>query len=444
MLYGDLLIFSCDGSDDGVRRRRSTSGPARCAGRRRGASRADQAYSTPLVIRVGDRDQLVSVGAYRAAAYDPQTGKEIWRVSYADGFSNVPRPVFGHGLVYIATGFQQPSLLAVRAGRHRRRHQDARRLDAEARRAADAVAAARRRRALRRQRRRHRVVPRCEDRRDALAAAARRRLLRVAGVRRRTDLLPERGRRRDRASRRERVSQAGDEHARRRDARVDGGVGAARSSSAPTATCTGSPNGSRRHRAATGLTPARRWPTLEPHGLGRDARRSSPASTRPADNEPALERHRTSLRIFSANRPRRLTSSRCSTPASSGRVAFTPLLFESRITRSCSAVAISAWASGPDRDQRRAPCGQAIGTPYLPTYRFRGARIADLVVVLGVEIDQRDERSSLVRADRADCDTAATSHPAGSSTVLRSPCSVRSKTRSPFVDLVGRILAACR
>ena len=30
-------------------------------------------------------------------------------------FSNVPRPVYGHGLVYIATGFQQPALLAVRA-----------------------------------------------------------------------------------------------------------------------------------------------------------------------------------------------------------------------------------------------------------------------------------------------------------------------------------------
>ena len=75
---------------------------------------ADQAYSTPLVIRVGDRDQLVSVGAYRAAAYDPDTGREIWRVGYADGFSNVPRPVFANGLVYIATGFQEPSLIAVR------------------------------------------------------------------------------------------------------------------------------------------------------------------------------------------------------------------------------------------------------------------------------------------------------------------------------------------
>jgi outer membrane protein assembly factor BamB len=66
------------------------------------------------VIRVGNQDQVVSIGAYRAAAYDPRSGREIWRVRYTDGFSNVPRPVYGHGLVFIATGFQEPSLLAVR------------------------------------------------------------------------------------------------------------------------------------------------------------------------------------------------------------------------------------------------------------------------------------------------------------------------------------------
>jgi outer membrane protein assembly factor BamB len=113
VLYGDLLIFSGDGSNDAfVVALDKRTGKVRWKTSRR--QPWDQAYSTPLVIRVGDRDELVSVGAYRAAAYDPQTGKEIWRVSYADGFSNVPRPVFGHGLVYIATGFQQPSLLAVR------------------------------------------------------------------------------------------------------------------------------------------------------------------------------------------------------------------------------------------------------------------------------------------------------------------------------------------
>jgi len=113
VLFGDLLILSCDGSDDAfvVALDTKTGKPRWRTGRRQPA---DQAYSTPLIVRIGDRDAVVSVGAFRATAYDAQTGKEIWRVSYGDGFSNVPSPVFGHGLVYIATGFQQPSLIAVR------------------------------------------------------------------------------------------------------------------------------------------------------------------------------------------------------------------------------------------------------------------------------------------------------------------------------------------
>ena len=114
VLHEDLLILSGDGSDEAfVVALDKATGKVRWKTSRR--QPWDQAYSTPLVIRVGERSQVISVGAYRAAAYDPESGKEIWRVSYADGFSNVPRPVYGHGLVYIATGFQQPSLLAVRA-----------------------------------------------------------------------------------------------------------------------------------------------------------------------------------------------------------------------------------------------------------------------------------------------------------------------------------------
>jgi outer membrane protein assembly factor BamB len=114
IVYGDLLIVSCDGSDTAfVVALDKQTGRVRWKTPRR--LPADQAYSTPLVIRVGDKDQVVSVGAYRATAYEPLSGDEIWRVGYRDGFSNVPRPVYGHGLVYITTGFQQPSLLAVKA-----------------------------------------------------------------------------------------------------------------------------------------------------------------------------------------------------------------------------------------------------------------------------------------------------------------------------------------
>ena len=115
VLYRDVLIVNCDGWGDEayVVALDTQTGKTRWrTSRRRPWS---QAYSTPLVIRVGDEDQVVSVGAYRAVAYEPLTGKEIWRVSYGEGFSNVPRPVFGQGLVFIATGFQEPALMAVRA-----------------------------------------------------------------------------------------------------------------------------------------------------------------------------------------------------------------------------------------------------------------------------------------------------------------------------------------
>ena len=115
VIYGDLLIVNCDGADAAfVVALDKHSGKVRWkTWRRRPWS---QAYTTPLVIRHGEQDQLVSVGASYAAAYEPQSGKEIWRVSYPGGFSNVPRPVADHGLVYITTGFQQPSLLAIRPG----------------------------------------------------------------------------------------------------------------------------------------------------------------------------------------------------------------------------------------------------------------------------------------------------------------------------------------
>jgi outer membrane protein assembly factor BamB len=113
VLAGDLLILNCDGFDQAfVVALDKRTGKTRWRVDRREPH--SQAYSTPLLMHASGRDQLVSVGAFTASAYDPQNGKEIWRVSYPDGFSNVPRPVYGAGLVFIATGFNQPALLAVR------------------------------------------------------------------------------------------------------------------------------------------------------------------------------------------------------------------------------------------------------------------------------------------------------------------------------------------
>jgi outer membrane protein assembly factor BamB len=111
VIYDDLLIVSCDGQDvQYVVALDKLTGKVRWKKFREGY----QAYTTPLVVRLPAGDQVISPGAFRAVSYEPRTGKELWQVRYGDGFSNVPRPVYGNGLVFICTGFQQPSLLAVR------------------------------------------------------------------------------------------------------------------------------------------------------------------------------------------------------------------------------------------------------------------------------------------------------------------------------------------
>jgi outer membrane protein assembly factor BamB len=111
VVFEDLLIVSCDGMDTQyVAALDTRTGKIRWKTPRTG----HQAYVTPLVIEAGGRTQLIAPGAFRATAYDPRTGKEIWWVRYGQGFSNVPRPVYGAGLVFICSGFFEPVLLAIR------------------------------------------------------------------------------------------------------------------------------------------------------------------------------------------------------------------------------------------------------------------------------------------------------------------------------------------
>ena len=112
VIYRDLLLVSCDGTDvQFVVALEKESGKVRWRSGREGP----MAYSTPLILEVAGRDQLLSTGGNRAVAYDPLSGKELWWVTY-EGYSLVPRPVVGTGLVFICTGYDSPELLAVRPG----------------------------------------------------------------------------------------------------------------------------------------------------------------------------------------------------------------------------------------------------------------------------------------------------------------------------------------
>jgi outer membrane protein assembly factor BamB len=65
-------------------------------------------------VEVEGATQLISPGADGVCGLNPTTGEELWRVRYAGGYSVVPRPVAGNGMVYVCTGYDAPTLLAIR------------------------------------------------------------------------------------------------------------------------------------------------------------------------------------------------------------------------------------------------------------------------------------------------------------------------------------------
>ncbi len=74
-----------------------------------------KAYATPLVVTIDGRDQLISPTSKACVAYDPATGKELWKVTYSE-FSATIKPLYGHGMLFINTGFGKAKLYGVREG----------------------------------------------------------------------------------------------------------------------------------------------------------------------------------------------------------------------------------------------------------------------------------------------------------------------------------------
>lgn len=113
-LADNALVFSCEGaSDPFVVALHKSDGTILWKVPRESDAEKKFSFSTPLPIEVNGRRQIVSAGSNVVCANDPKTGTEIWRVTY-DGYSVVPRPVHGHGLVFISTAFDHPVVMAIR------------------------------------------------------------------------------------------------------------------------------------------------------------------------------------------------------------------------------------------------------------------------------------------------------------------------------------------
>jgi outer membrane protein assembly factor BamB len=72
-----------------------------------------KAFSTPSIITVKGKPQLVSPAAVATIAYDPKTGAELWKV-YQGGMNVAQPPQYYDGRVILCTGDGGLKLLAVR------------------------------------------------------------------------------------------------------------------------------------------------------------------------------------------------------------------------------------------------------------------------------------------------------------------------------------------
>jgi outer membrane protein assembly factor BamB len=115
VIVDDVMIFSADGaSDPTLVALDKRTGKIRWRVKRDQKVTKTFSFSTPLVLELDGRTQVISQASGMVGSYDPEDGSLIWKVTYGEGYSVVPRPVYANGLIYVATGFDRSSLLAIR------------------------------------------------------------------------------------------------------------------------------------------------------------------------------------------------------------------------------------------------------------------------------------------------------------------------------------------
>jgi len=110
------VVFSCDGKDKQmVVALDAKTGKEAWKTERKMTASLKFSFATCQLIEHDGQKQIVSAASDWCAAYEPKTGKEIWRVKYPKpGWSLITRPVYSHGLVFISTGYINQHLIAIK------------------------------------------------------------------------------------------------------------------------------------------------------------------------------------------------------------------------------------------------------------------------------------------------------------------------------------------
>lgn len=72
-------------------------------------------WSTPLLVRTSTRAELIASGTEAVIAYDPATGKELWRHKGVES-NAVPSPVASSEMVFLVAGYPKKIAMALSLG----------------------------------------------------------------------------------------------------------------------------------------------------------------------------------------------------------------------------------------------------------------------------------------------------------------------------------------
>jgi outer membrane protein assembly factor BamB len=114
-LVDDLIIFTADGSDtQNIIALNKITGENAWKTPRKTTPKMGFSFGTPIIMSGEKGKVVVTPASDIIAGYDVKTGKEIWRCNYPGGYSLIPRPLVGYGLLYFATGYNTPSVHALK------------------------------------------------------------------------------------------------------------------------------------------------------------------------------------------------------------------------------------------------------------------------------------------------------------------------------------------
>jgi outer membrane protein assembly factor BamB len=118
VIVGDLLVVNADAEiDPTIIAFHRKDGAIAWRTPRGQEVRSKFSFSTPLVVETDGRTEILSAASGMIGAYAPEDGRLLWKATYGEGYSVVPRPIVADGMAYVATGYNVPKLIAVRLGK---------------------------------------------------------------------------------------------------------------------------------------------------------------------------------------------------------------------------------------------------------------------------------------------------------------------------------------